>query len=98
MTTVLRRQIMSDPKVVFEPVLGRWRVEYRTQWTDEWQTHRYHHTLEKACEVAQEMTNNDLDGVYRVVDTQPDAEGEHAADKLVHSDLPGFVVDFRVGG
>ena len=63
---------MIDPKVVFEPVLGRWRVEHRTQWTDEWQTHRYHHTLEEACEVAQEMTNNDLDGAYRVVDTQPD--------------------------
>ena len=44
---------MIDPKVVFEPVLGRWRVEYRTQWTDEWQTHRYHHTLEEAREVAQ---------------------------------------------
>ena len=68
----------QHPKVVFEPVLGRWRVEYRTQWTDEWQTHRYHHTLEGACEVAQEMTNNDFDGVYRVVDTQPDAEDEHA--------------------
>ena len=63
---------MIDPKVVFEPVLGRWRVEYRTQWTDEWQTHRYHHTLEEAREVAQEMTNNDLDGAYRVVDTQAD--------------------------
>ena len=62
----------QHPKVVFEPVLGRWRVEYRTQWTDEWQTHRYHHTLEEAREVAQEMTNNDLDGAYRVVDTQAD--------------------------
>ena len=62
----------QHPKVVFEPVLGRWRVEYRTQWTDEWQTHRYHHTLEEACEIAQEMTNNDLDGAYRVVDTQAD--------------------------
>ena len=62
----------QHPKVVFEPVLGRWRVEYRTQWTDEWQTHRYHHTLEEACADAQEMTNNDLDGAYRVVDTQPE--------------------------
>ena len=69
---------MSEPKVVFEPVLGRWRVEYRTQWTDEWQTHRYHHTLEEACADAQEMTNNDLDGAYRVVDTQPDAVFEAA--------------------
>ena len=68
----------QHPKVVFEPVLGRWRVEYRTQWTDEWQTHRYHHTLEEACEVAQEMTNNDLDGAYRVVDTQPDTVVEAA--------------------
>ena len=70
---------MNNPKVVFEPVLGRWRVEYRSQWTDEWQTHRYHHTLEEACEVAQEMTNNDLDGAYRVVDTQPEAV--HAGDE-----------------
>ncbi len=66
------------PKVVFEPVLGRWRVEYRTQWTDEWQTYRYHRTVEEACEAAQEMTNNDLDGAYRVVDTQPDAAVEAA--------------------
>ena len=64
---------MIDPKVVFEPVLGRWRVEYRTQWTDEWHTYSYHHTLEEACADAQEMTNNDLDGAYRVVDTQPEA-------------------------
>ena len=69
---------MSDPKVVFEPVLGRWRVEYRNHPTGEWQTEVYASTLEGACEVAQEMTNHDLDGVYRVVDTwtekvQPDA-------------------------
>ena len=69
---------MIDPKVVFELVAGRWRVEYRTQWTDEWQTHRYHHTLEEACEDAPEMTNNDSDGGYRVVDTQPEAVVEAA--------------------
>ena len=63
---------MIDPKVVFEAVPSRWRVEYRPPWTDEWRTHRYHHTLEEACEAAQEMTNNDLDGAYRVVDTRPD--------------------------
>ena len=63
---------MSDPKVVFEPVLGRWRVEYRNHPTGEWQTEVYASTLEGACEVAQEMTNHDLDGVCRVVDTQPD--------------------------
>ena len=79
---------MSNPKVVFEPVLGRWRVEYRTQWTDEWQTHRYHHTLEEACEVAQEMTNNDLDGVYRVVDTQPEevATGRRIVEDVITGD------------
>ena len=69
---------MSEPTVVFEPVLGRWRVEYRNHPTCEWQTEVYASTLEEACEVAQEMTNHDLDGVYRVVDTwtekvQPDA-------------------------
>ena len=68
---------MSEPTVVFEPVLGRWRVEYRNHPTCEWQTEVYASTLEEACEVAQEMTNHDLDGVYRVVDTwtekvQPD--------------------------
>ena len=63
---------MIEPKVVFEPVLGRWRVEYRTHHSDEWQTEVYASTLEGACEVAQEMTNHDLDGAYRVVDTQPE--------------------------
>ena len=77
---------MIDPKVVFEPVLGRWRVEYRTQWTDEWQTHRYHHTLEEACEVAQEMTNNDLDGAYRVVDTQADMTTPRLSGPCTHGD------------
>ena len=72
---------MSEPTVVFEPVLGRWRVEYRNHPTCEWQTEVYASTLEEACEVAQEMTNHDLDGVYRVVDTwtekvQPDAVRE----------------------
>ena len=63
---------MSNPKVVFEPVLGRWRVESHTRQSDEWQTEMYASTLEKARKVAQEMTNNDLDGAYRVVDTQAD--------------------------
>ena len=69
---------MSEPTVVFEPVPSRWRVENRNHPTGEWQTEVYASTLEEACEVAQEMTNHDLDGVYRVVDTwtekvQPDA-------------------------
>ena len=78
----------QHPKVVFEPVLGRWRVEYRTQWTDNWHTYSYHHTLEKACEVAQEMTNNDLDGVYRVVDTQPEevATGRRIVEDVITGD------------
>ena len=75
---------MSNPKVVFEPVLGRWRVESRTRQSDEWQTEVYASTLEEAREVAQEKTNHDLDGAYRVVDTQPDAEDEHAP-IVVHS-------------
>ena len=80
-TTTIDHQ---HPKVVFEPVLGRWRVEYRTQWTAEWQTHRYHHTLEEACADAQEMTNNDLDGAYRVVDTQPDMTTPRLSGPCVH--------------
>ena len=64
---------MSEPTVVFEAVPSRWRVESRTRQSDEWQTEVYASTLEGACEVAQEMTNHDLDGAYRVVDTQPDA-------------------------
>ena len=78
----------QHPKVVFEPVLGRWRVEYRTQWTDEWHTHRYHHTLEEACADAQEMTNNDLDGAYRVVDTQPEevATGRRIVEDVITGD------------
>ena len=84
MTTIDRQY----PKVVFEPVRSRWRVEYRTQWTDEWQTHRYHHTLEEACEVAQAMTNDDLDGVYRVVDTQPEevATGRRIVEDVITGD------------
>ena len=69
---------MIDPKVVFEPVLGRWRVEYRSLWTDKWYTYIYHHTLEEACADAQDRADNDFDNSYRVVDTQPDAEDEHA--------------------
>ena len=78
----------QHPKVVFEPVLGRWRVEYRTRQSDEWQTYRYHHTLEEACADAQEMTNNDLDGVYRVVDTQPEevATGRRIVEDVITGD------------
>ena len=81
---------MSNPKVVFEPVLGRWRVEYRTRQSDEWQTEMYASTLEEACEIAQEMTTNDLDGAYRVVDTQPDVEGD-----LGEYVGPIYTVEFR---
>ena len=79
---------MSEPKVVFEPVLGRWRVEYHAQWADEWRTYSHYHTLEKACEVAQEMTDNDLDGAYRVVDTQPEevATGRRIVEDVITGD------------
>ena len=88
MTTVLRRTTMSNPKVVFEPVLGRWRVEWYDQWADEWRTYLYHHTLEEASEVAQEMTNNDLDSAYRVVDTQPEevATGRRIVEDVITGD------------
>ena len=65
---------MIEPTVVFEPAMGRWRVEYRTRQSDEWQTEVYASTLEEAREVAQERTNHDLDGAYRVVDTRPEEE------------------------
>ena len=79
---------MSEPKVVFEPVLGRWRVEWCAQGTDEWRTYLYYHTLEEASEVAQEMTNNDLDSAYRVVDTQPEevATGRRIVEDVITGD------------
>ena len=66
---------MIEPTVVFEPAMGRWRVEYRTRQSDEWQTEVYASTLEEAREVAQERTNHDPSVYeYRVVDTRPEEE------------------------
>ena len=88
MTTVLRRQIMSDPKVVFEPVRSRWIVEYRTQWTDDWWTYRRYSTLDEAREVAQRLTDDDFDYAYRVVDTQPEevATGRRIVEDVITGD------------
>ena len=79
---------MSNPKVVFEPVLGRWRVEYRAQWADEWQTYSHYHTLEGACEDAQRLTDDDFDYAYRVVDTQPEevATGRRIVEDVITGD------------
>ena len=63
---------MSNPKVVFEATLSRWRVESRGVGRDAWRLYRYFPTLDEAREVAQRLTDDDFDCEYRVVDTQPE--------------------------
>ena len=69
---------MIDPKVVFEAVPSRWRVENRIR-DDKWVGDQCFPTLAAATIYAQKWLDNNPDGyAYRVVDTQPDAEDEHA--------------------
>ena len=63
---------MIEPKVVFEAVPSRWRVESRGVGRDAWRLYRYFPTLDEAREVAQRLTDDDFDCEYRVVDTQPE--------------------------
>ena len=64
---------MSNPKVVFEPVPSRYRVENRIR-GDNWVADQCFPTLEAATVYAQKWLDNDPNGYeYRVVDTQPDA-------------------------
>ena len=63
---------MSNPKVVFEAVPSRWRVENRIR-DDKWVGDQCFPTLEAATAYAQKWLDNDPDSyAYRVVDTQPE--------------------------
>ena len=63
---------MSKPKVVFEAVPSRWRVENRFG-DGKWVGDRCFPTLEAATVYAQKWLDNNPDSyAYRVVDTQPD--------------------------
>ena len=69
---------MSNPKVVFEAVPSRWRVENRIR-DGKWVGDQCFPTLAAATIYAQKWLDDNPDGyAYRVVDTQPDAEDEHA--------------------
>ena len=65
---------MSNPKVVFEAVPSRWRVENRIR-DGKWVGDQCFPTLEAATIYAQKWLDNNPDVyAYRVVDTQPEAE------------------------
>ena len=70
---------MIEPKVVFEPVLSRWRVESRDVGRDDWRLYRYFPTLDEAREAAQRLTDDALGCEYRVVDTKPEPKPWHDA-------------------
>ena len=68
---------MSNPKVVFEPVPSRYRVENRIR-DDKWVGDQCFPTLEAATAYAQKWQDNDPDAyAYRVVDTRPEEEPDH---------------------
>ena len=76
---------MSNPKVKIPIMLSRWRVEYKGAY-GRWEAQRHFPSRGAAVAFAQERRDEDpstLTG-WRVVDTQPDAEGEHAP-IVVHS-------------
>ena len=63
---------MSEPKVVFEAVPSRWRVENRIR-ADKWVGDQCFPTLAAATAYAQKWLDNNPDVYeYRVVDTQPE--------------------------
>ena len=63
---------MSNPKVVFEAVPSRWRVENRIS-ADKWVGDQCFPTLEAATAYAQKWLDNNPDVyAYRVVDTRPE--------------------------
>ena len=79
---------MSEPKVVFEPVPSRWRVENRIH-ADKWVGDQCFPTLEAATAYAQKWLDNNPDGyAYRVVDTQPEevATGRRIAEDVITGD------------
>ena len=79
---------MSEPKVVFEPVPSRWRVENRIR-DDKWVGDQCFPTLEAATAYAQKWLDNNPDGyAYRVVDTQPEevATGRRIVEDVITGD------------
>ena len=74
MTTVLRRQIMSNPKVVFEALPNRYVIQFKSP-GDDWAFIKSKPTLEAAKEYAQQSMDYmsaDSASLWRVVDTQPE--------------------------
>ena len=81
---------MSNPKVVFEPVPSRWRVENRIR-DDKWVGDQCFPTLAAATIYAQKWLDNNPDVyAYRVVDTQPD---EAQPDTVRVGDEPPLTLD-----
>ena len=79
---------MSNPKVVFEAVPSRWRVENRIR-ADKWVGDQCFPTLEAATAYAQKwLDNNPYGYAYRVVDTQPEevATGRRIVEDVITSD------------
>ena len=79
---------MSNPKVVFEAVPSRWRVENRIR-ADKWVGDQCFPTLEAATVYAQKWLDNNPDVyAYRVVDTQPEevATGRRIAEDVITGD------------
>ena len=80
---------MIDPKVVFEAVPSRWRVENRIR-DDKWVGDQCFPTLAAATIYAQKWLDNNPDGyAYRVVDTQPDTVFQGNTD----GGFPGYAFD-----
>ena len=79
---------MSEPKVVFEAVPSRWRVENRIH-ADKWVGDQCFPTLEAATAYAQKWLDNNPDVyAYRVVDTQPEevATGRRIVEDVITGD------------
>ena len=79
---------MSEPKVVFEAVPSRWRVENRIR-DGKWVGDQCFPTLAAATIYAQKWLDNNPDGyAYRVVDTQPEevATGRRIVEDVITGD------------
>ena len=76
---------MSNPKVKIPIMLSRWRVEYKGAY-GRWEAQRHFPSRGAAVAYAQERRDKDPSTLtdWRVVDTQPDAEDEHAP-IVIHS-------------
>ena len=78
----------QHPKVVFEAVPSRWRVENRIR-DDKWVGDQCFPTLEAATAYAQKWLDNNPDVyAYRVVDTQPEevATGRRIVEDVITGD------------